>query len=95
MKSRETDFVCFGSILRQISVPKSTRNPSKIEPKRFEIEFGMPLWFCTHSGGAPGVPWGYSGASQTPFWEGFGFPNPSQIDETSTPKNDAFSEACF
>ena len=90
MRSQEADFVRFGSTLGSILVPKSFENRSQMEPKLPKTEFWKPFWLQVCSGGAPGVPWGELGVSRASFWDGFGLPNSSQINEKSTSKNDAF-----
>ena len=80
-------------ILEVFWAPKSIPNRCQIEPKPFEIEFGMLLWLCAHSRRAPGVSWGGLGVSRTSFGDGFGVPNPSKINEISTSKVNVFSEA--
>ena len=86
MTSQEADLYVLGTIL----VSKSSQNPPKIEPKPSNIEFVKPFWLRVRPGGVPGVSWGGLGASRDSFWDDFGFPNSSKIDEKSTSKNDAF-----
>ena len=92
MTSPEADFVCVGSTLGSVLVPKSFQNRSPMGLQPPKIEFGKPFWLQACPGSVPWVPgetWGCPGPL---FGTVFGLPNPSKIGEKLTSKNDSLSE---